>query len=81
MTAGDDADTTDDSVTLTHSAASADSGYSGIAIAGVVVTVRDNDTAQVTGLTVTPGDRGRRCVTTTGRFGRADPQRGERGYR
>ena len=32
VTAGDDADTTDDSVALTHSAASADSGYSGIAI-------------------------------------------------
>ena len=57
MTAGDDADTTDDSVTLTHSAASADSDYSGIAIAGVVVTVRDNDTARVTGLTVDAGRR------------------------
>ena len=56
VTAGDDADTTDDSVTLTHSAASADSDYSGIAIAGVVVTVRDNDTAQVTGVTVDAGD-------------------------
>ena len=52
VTAGDDADTTDDSVTLTHSAASTDTGYSGITIAGVVVTVRDNDTAQVTGVTV-----------------------------
>ena len=56
MTAGDDADTTDDSVALTHSAASADSDYGGIAIAGVVVTVRDNDTAQVTGVTVDAGD-------------------------
>ena len=56
VTAGDDADTTDDTVALTHSAASADSGYSGIAIAGVAVTVSDNDTAQVTGLTVTPGN-------------------------
>ena len=45
VTAGDDADTTDDSVTLTHSAASTDTSYSGIMIAGVVVTVRDNDTA------------------------------------
>ena len=44
VTAVDDADTTDDSVTLTHSAASTDTGYSGITIAGVVVTVRDNDT-------------------------------------
>ena len=56
VTAGDDADTTDDSVTLTHSAASTDTGYSGITIAGVVVTVRDNDTAQVTGVTVDEGD-------------------------
>ena len=38
VTAGDDADTTDGSVTLTHSAASTDTGYSGITIAGVVVT-------------------------------------------
>ena len=56
VTAGDDADTTDDSVALTHSAASADSGYSGIAIAGVAVTVNDNDTAQVMGVTVAPGN-------------------------
>ena len=56
VTAGDDADTTDDSVTLTHSAASADNDYGGITIAGVAVTVRDNDTAQVTGLTVDAGD-------------------------
>ena len=56
VTADDDADTTDDSVALTHSAASADSGYSGIAIAGVAVTVNDNDTAQVTGVGVAPGN-------------------------
>ena len=56
VTAGDDADTTDDSVTLTHSAASTDTGYNGITIAGVVVTVRDNDTAQVTGVSVDAGD-------------------------
>ena len=56
VTADDDADTTDDSVALTHSAASADSGYSGIAIDGVAVTVNDNDTAQVTGVGVTPGN-------------------------
>ena len=56
MTAGDDADTEDDTVALTHSAASADSGYSGIAIDEVAVTVSDNDTARVTGLTVASGD-------------------------
>ena len=56
VTAGDDADTEDDTVALTHSAASADSGYSGIAIDEVAVTVSDNDTARVTGLTVASGD-------------------------
>ena len=56
VTAGNDTDTTDDSVTLTHSAASTDTAYSGITIAGVVVTVRDNDTAQVTGVSVTSGN-------------------------
>ena len=56
VTADNDADTTDDSVALTHSAASADSGYSGIAIAGVAVTVNDNDTAQVMGVGVAPGN-------------------------
>ena len=56
VTADDDADTTDDSVALTHSAASADSGYSGITIDGVAVTVNDNDTAQVTGVGVVPGN-------------------------
>ena len=56
VTAGDDADTTDDSVTLTHSAASADNDYSGIAIDEVAVTVNDNDTAQVTGVSVTSGN-------------------------
>ena len=65
VTAGDDADTTDDSVTLTHSAASTDTGYSGITIAGVVVTVRDNDTAQVTGVTVDAGDDAQLVVNWT----------------
>ena len=45
VTAGDDADTANDAVTLTHSAASTDSDYSGITIAGVEVTVTDNDAA------------------------------------
>ena len=44
VTAGDDADTTNDTVSLTHSAASGDSDYQGITIAGVTVTVEDNDT-------------------------------------
>ena len=42
VTAGNDADTADDTVTLTHSATSADANYNGITIAGV--TVNDNDT-------------------------------------
>ena len=56
VTAGNDADTTNDTVSLTHSAASSDSAYHGITIAGLTVTVADNDTAQVTGLIVEPGN-------------------------
>ena len=56
VTAGNDADTTNDTVSLTHSAASSDSAYQGITIAGVTVTVNDNDTAQVTGLMIEPGN-------------------------
>ena len=44
VSAGADADTMDGAVTLTHSAESTDSAYSGITIAGVTVTVNDNDT-------------------------------------
>ena len=56
VTAGNDADTTNDTVSLTHSAASTDTDYDGITVAGVTVTVNDNDTAQVTGLTIEPGN-------------------------
>ena len=56
VTAGDDADTTNDTVSLSHSAVSSDTAYEGITIAGVTVTVNDNDTAQVTGLMVEPGN-------------------------
>ena len=56
VTAGNDADLANETVTLTHSAASSDSDYSGVSIAGVTVTVSDNDTAQVTGVMVAPGD-------------------------
>ena len=56
VTAGNDTDLTNDTVTLTHSAASTDSNYSGITIGSVVVTVEDNDTARVTGVTVTSGN-------------------------
>ena len=44
VTALNDDDTADDAVTLTHAATSTDGNYSGIAIAGVSVTVTDNDT-------------------------------------
>ena len=61
VTAGDDADTANESVSLTHSAASTDSDYQGITIAGVAVTVTDNDalpgvTVSTPALTVTEED-------------------------
>ena len=61
VTAGDDADTANESVSLTHSAASTDSDYDGITIAGVAVTVTDNDalpgvTVSTPALTVTEED-------------------------
>ena len=43
VTAADDADTVNDTVSLTHSAASSDTNYSGTTIPGVTVTVSDND--------------------------------------
>ncbi len=54
VTAGDDADFQNFSATLTHSAESDDTGYQGITIDEVNVSVFDNDTPQVTGVTVTP---------------------------
>ena len=47
VTAVDDADTTNDSIRLTHSATSADTDYDGISIADVAVIVNDNDTEPV----------------------------------
>ena len=44
VTATGDTDTVTDMVSLTHSAASTDTDYNGITIAGVMVTVNDNDT-------------------------------------
>ena len=51
VTAGDDVDTANDTVLLTHSATSTDRNYRGIVIAEVTVTVNDNDTARVTVVT------------------------------
>ena len=45
VTAGNDTDTVTDTHSLTHSAMSSDTDYSGIPITGVAVTVNDNDTA------------------------------------
>ena len=56
VTAGNDANTADETINLTHSATSSDSDYGGITIAGVDVMVEDNDTAKVTGVALTPGD-------------------------
>ena len=56
VTAGNDANVVNETVTLTHSAASTDTGYSGITIATVTVTVEDNDTAPVTGVIIDPGN-------------------------
>ena len=56
VTAADDADLVNETVSLTHSATSMDSDYQGITIAGVEVTVTDNDLAQVMGVGVAPGN-------------------------
>ena len=56
VTAGDDVDTENDTVPLTHGAASTDGNYNGVGIADVAVTVTDNDLVQVTGVAVEPGN-------------------------
>ncbi len=48
VTAGGDADAEDDRVELSHRASSGDSDYAGVEVAGVTVTVRDDETAGVT---------------------------------
>ena len=56
VTAGDDGDMVNDSVTLTHSAASSDGAYDGIPIASVTVTVSDDDMTDddTPGITIMP---------------------------
>ena len=56
VTAGDDSNLDNESVTLQHTATSTDSDYDGISIDDVTVTVVDNDTAQVMGLVLTAGN-------------------------
>ena len=78
--AGNDTDTTNDTVTLTHSAASTDSNYGGITIGSVVVTVADNDTANTAptaaDTTVTTGED-RAYAFTADDFGFADDDAGD----
>ena len=72
VTAGDDADTANDAVSLTHSAASTDSEYQGITIAGVAVTVTDNDAADPAVCAV-PSLSGRNVIWTGAMTVAADP--------
>ena len=51
----EDADTTDETVTITHQVVSDDADYNGITVASLTVTVVDNDTPQVTGVSIQPG--------------------------
>ena len=55
--ADEDADTTDETVTITHAVTSSDADYNGIAVPNLTVTIIDNDTPQVTGVWTQPGDR------------------------
>ena len=52
----EDADTTDEAVTITHRVESDDTDYEGIAVPDMTVTVIDNDTPQVTGVWTQPGE-------------------------
>ena len=65
VTAGNDADTADDTVSLTHSAASTDSNYDGITIAEVTVTVNDHNTAPPPRVVGGGGGGGRATPTQT----------------
>ena len=53
----EDADTTDETVTITHAVTSSDADYNGIAVPNLTVTIIDNDTPQVTGVWTQPGNR------------------------
>ena len=70
VTAGNDADAIDDTVSLSHSAASSDTDYQAIAIDGVTVTVSDNETVSSgVVLSVNPAmlaeDGGAKLITIT----------------
>ena len=53
----EDADTTDETVTITHAVTSRDADYNGIAVPNLTVTIIDNDTPQVTGVWTQPRNR------------------------
>ena len=53
----EDADTTDETVTITHRIESDDPNYEGITVSDLTVNVIDNDTPQVTGVWIQPGDQ------------------------
>ena len=57
LRANEDADTTDETVTITHAVTSSDADYNGIAVPDLTVNVIDNDTPKVTGVWTQPGNR------------------------
>ena len=57
LRADEDADTTDETVTITHAVTSSDADYNGITVPNLTVTIIDNDTPQVTRVWTQPGDR------------------------
>ena len=52
--ADEDADTTDETVTITHQVVSDDTDYEGITVSDLTVNVVDNDTPQVAGVWIQP---------------------------
>ena len=57
LRASEDADTTDETVTITHRIESDDPNYEGITVSDLTVNVIDNDTPQVTGVWTQPRNR------------------------
>ena len=55
VTANEDTNSTDETITVTHTAVSADADYSGITVASLTVNVVDKDTPQVDGMSIQPG--------------------------
>ena len=55
LTTNEDINIRDETVTITHIATSTDADYSGVTVASLTVTVVDNDTPQVAGVSIQPG--------------------------